>query len=283
MILWTNDRNLALLVSRLFAFFQQTLQLILEAESNDVPAMGHPGIRLEAIVRALGLSIPSESLQAIRAAHPSTAILTHTPSEDEMELDEHCVSSLLPRCNAFLRMLILQIPIPPTPPSLPTQSDPFRDPLTPSPPRSPNANSILKSTYSSPTPPSRSRQSTLPPALPRPLLGRLTLTLRPALMLLRPDATTISDPLRLIMTFRTSLLDHEHRIDRSSDLGMTLLRAVDALRTISTFLERNPNGQRVRTGQVADSVDNLADFLFDLSLLDAKDHLKALAADIRAL
>ena len=36
-------------------------------------------------------------------------------------------------------------------------------------------------------------------------------------------------------------------------------------------------------GQVADSVDNLADFLFDLSLLDAKDHLKALAADIRAL
>jgi hypothetical protein len=102
-------------------------------------------------------------------------------------------------------------------------------------------------------------------------------------MLLRPDATTISDPLRLITTFRTSLLDHEHRIDRSSDLGMTLLRAVDALRTISTFLERNPNGRRVRMGQVADSVDNLADFLFDLSLLDAKDHLKALAADIRAL
>ena len=120
------------------------------------------------------------------------------------------------------------------------------------------------------------------------LLGSFTSTLRPIAISLSTSqssassasTSTASDCMQSIIA---SLTYHESTALTASDRRKSLLHAIGAGHTILAFVRADQKTPRPRTGQVAESLELLADILSDLGVLDCMADLHQLAENVRQL
>lgn len=139
---------------------------------------------------------------------------------------------------------------------------------------------------SSPPRPLPSRIPLLPTrVVPAHLLAAFTSAFRPIASSLDPATSQSSDsnPTFVLRSILASLERFELSSAPISGERESWLRAIGAVRTILSFVFDDKKTRRSRTGEVADSLELLADGMSDLEILDCMADLLRLAQLVRQL